>query len=912
VRELGRGAFGVVYEAEQTALGRRVALKALRARWDGDAAARERLRREARAAATIDHPAAVRVHDVVESGGATWIVMELVDGPSLAEAVRRAAAGEPGGLPSDPRARARAAALGFAELADAAHAAHRRGVVHRDIKPSNVLVAPDGTLKLADFGLAALPGVERLTLDGTPVGSPASMAPEQARGDADAVGPRTDVYALGAALYAALTLRAPFRGGTVVETLAQVARGPFPDPRVVEPATSDALAAAVLRAAAHDPAARFEDAAAFAAALRAAVAPPAAVAPRRRAYRRLAPVLAALALALALAGREAWRSRAVRVVELEVAAASRRLLPLLMTEGFARDRGGADAREFEAELARLRAVAPDHPRTTFFAACGAAMRDERGLARALIGTSDDRAPTPEGAALRAFLARPPESSAAWIAESERRGPPSTESLLLRAVFAQQTEPAAARRAADEALRRPDLDARFVGAVRRIRGVAAAAAGDWNAAADDLDAARRLAPEELGAATLHAVFVARAGRRDEARARFEEILRLAGTDVRARLRVHDPCAVFEEHGWAEEALGPEPPPASPDAAAWAFRRVAAAARRVSRPEDAAIVERLYDAHAADGEIAAAAGSYWARVRDLRRAHAAFDRAAAAEREPYDAPRAKARAFAYAGEPDVVRTAAAAAVAAGSASPAEAALWEGRAYGVRRDHEGAVRALTVSLGLQEAPVARQMRAMALVALGRLGDALVDAKAAADAAPEIVDYVAVYANLLGAAGRTDEAVAYLRAAAGRGMRHALLSAELGRGLARLGARAEAAEAFAEAVRIDPRQGDAHFELAFALDALGRESEVAPALRRGFDESFFEPSLVLRAARRLLDEEEERDVEPVLRGLLGVAQRFAVPVAIATEYAALLARLGAGSAARAVLSGQRVPPPSAPPADR
>jgi eukaryotic-like serine/threonine-protein kinase len=219
---LGQGGMGIVYRAWHLRLQRRVALKMLLAGAYAKPAERERFQREAEAIAALVHPNIVQVHDVGEVDERPYFTMELVDGGDLAKQIQ--------GTPQPAR---KAAGL-VATLADAVHAAHRRGIVHRDLKPANVLLTSDGTPKVTDFGLAQrLEGGEGLTLSGTPLGTPSYMAPEQARGNRDAIGPATDIYALGAILYELLTGRPPFRAESGLATLQQVmADDPVPPARL--------------------------------------------------------------------------------------------------------------------------------------------------------------------------------------------------------------------------------------------------------------------------------------------------------------------------------------------------------------------------------------------------------------------------------------------------------------------------------------------------------------------------------------------------------------------------------------------------------------------------------------------------------------------------------------------------------
>jgi serine/threonine-protein kinase len=208
---LGSGGMGVVYRAWDERLNRPIALKMLLAGAQARPTELERFQREAQAIAALHHPNIVQVYDVGQVGGRPYFTMEFVEGHDLAETIQ--------GIPQP----ASKATTIVAIVADAIHVAHQSGIVHRDLKPSNVLVAADGTPKVTDFGLARrLEGEKDLTLSGSPMGTPSYMAPEQAQGDKHAIGPATDVYALGAILYELLTGRPPFRAETPTATLQQV------------------------------------------------------------------------------------------------------------------------------------------------------------------------------------------------------------------------------------------------------------------------------------------------------------------------------------------------------------------------------------------------------------------------------------------------------------------------------------------------------------------------------------------------------------------------------------------------------------------------------------------------------------------------------------------------------------------
>lgn len=253
---VGRGGMGVVYRGRDTRLERDVAVKVL-PDMSSDPASRERLLREARAAAALNHPHVVAVYDAGEDRDAPFVVMELVEGRSLRHV-----------MPAEWTSIV-ATAL---QICDALDHAHVRGLVHRDLKPENVLGATTGTVsatwKLADLGLAVFRGGTRITREGNIAGTVAYMAPEQALGrDVDG---RTDLYALGVMLYEMVTRRLPFEGESPLSVLSQHIHAPVVPPRAHRPEVPRDLEAIIVRLLAKEKERRFHTAKETADALRAA------------------------------------------------------------------------------------------------------------------------------------------------------------------------------------------------------------------------------------------------------------------------------------------------------------------------------------------------------------------------------------------------------------------------------------------------------------------------------------------------------------------------------------------------------------------------------------------------------------------------------------------------------------------
>ncbi|MBK3560100.1 serine/threonine protein kinase, partial [Streptomyces sp. MBT56] len=243
---LGRGGMGTVWRADDETLGRTVAVKELRfpSAIDEDEKRRliTRTLREAKAIARIRNNSAVTVYDVVDEDDRPWIVMELVEGKSLAEAIR-----EDGTL--TPK---RAAEVGLAIL-DVLRSAHREGILHRDVKPSNVLIAEDGRVVLTDFGIAQVEGDPSVTSTGMLVGAPSYISPERARGHKP--GPPADLWSLGGLLYASVEGCPPYDKGSAIATLTAVMTEPLDPPKNAGPLTE-----VIYGLLARDPDQRLDDA----------------------------------------------------------------------------------------------------------------------------------------------------------------------------------------------------------------------------------------------------------------------------------------------------------------------------------------------------------------------------------------------------------------------------------------------------------------------------------------------------------------------------------------------------------------------------------------------------------------------------------------------------------------------------
>ncbi len=249
LEEIARGGMGVVFKARQQSLNRVVALKMILSGRLADAADVERFHREARAAGRLKHPNIVPIHEIGEHDGHHYFTMDYIEGHTLSEEIR------------DETVAARRAAELVMRAARAVEFAHQQGTLHRDLKPANLLIDLDHQPQITDFGLAKFVGDdhsrEELTASGQILGTPSYMSPEQAAGKQSHIGPATDIYSLGAILYACLTGRAPFVADTAVDTLLQVIRNEPIAPRTLNSTVPRDLETICLKCLAKEPHRRY-------------------------------------------------------------------------------------------------------------------------------------------------------------------------------------------------------------------------------------------------------------------------------------------------------------------------------------------------------------------------------------------------------------------------------------------------------------------------------------------------------------------------------------------------------------------------------------------------------------------------------------------------------------------------------
>ncbi len=424
---LGSGGMGAVYLAMDERLGRRVALKSVHPDRELSPERRERLRREARAAAAISHPAVAQVHDIVENvDGRDWVVMEYVEGRSIAAMLAHG--------PLDPVVAVRYGR----QIAEGLAAAHAHGIVHRDLKAENVLVTPDGRVKILDFGLAKRLDSDEtsLTEEGMVMGTTRAMSPEQARGER--VDGRSDLFSLGSLLYQMVTGTHPFQGATPLETMRRVVRHRPPPANQLREEVPEELALLIESLLEKDRERRPQTAEEVAAAL--------------AGLERLWATQTSEALSLdrltAQARRRRWRRRwwlAIPVALLLAAAAilahraARAPRPPTLVAVVPFETAGGPALRPAAELARVAAVeavaaarglAPADPATLRgIEGPPAALARAAGAAEALAGSV-----APHGGAVRVELRRV-DTAGRVLWSGAATAPPHDDATLLHAVHA---------------------------------------------------------------------------------------------------------------------------------------------------------------------------------------------------------------------------------------------------------------------------------------------------------------------------------------------------------------------------------------------------------------------------------------------------------------------------------------------
>jgi serine/threonine protein kinase len=258
--ELGRGAMGIVYKAQDPAIGRTIAIKSIRLTDLSDEKERERLRerlfREAQTAGILSHPGIVTIYDIAEENGMAYIFMEFVNGPPLEKMLQQAQMPDKETLLSI-----------FRQTAAALDYAHKKGIVHRDVKPANIMIHEDGTAKVTDFGVAKIVS-QQMTLAGTMMGTPSYMSPEQVQGGA--VGGSADQFSLAVVAYEILTGEKPFQAEYLPTLLYKIVREEPLSPQRLNGTLGPEVEAVLKKGLAKDPAARYETCVEFVTALSAA------------------------------------------------------------------------------------------------------------------------------------------------------------------------------------------------------------------------------------------------------------------------------------------------------------------------------------------------------------------------------------------------------------------------------------------------------------------------------------------------------------------------------------------------------------------------------------------------------------------------------------------------------------------
>ena len=874
IREIGRGGMGVVYEALQGSIGRRVALKVLSPSLLHMGEAVERFQREARAAGKVQHTNVVPVHTFGEEGGLWYYAMDLVQGRTLQVIVRQLRARGPrptlehlsiitpthdgeddgargkGAAPSGVRAAyyARIAEF-FAGVAEGIHAAHGHRIVHRDIKPSNLILDRDSVLKIMDFGLAH-PHGDASTLTGTGVilGTPAYMSPEQAEGRRSQVDHRSDIYSLGATLYEVLTLAAPFDGETPQEVCARVIRSDPAPPRRVNPHIPRGLETIVTRAMEKERGRRYATAQALGQDL--------------RRFSTGAPILAR---PVGLVGR-AWRRIERHKVRSALIAAVAILA--LTAAGLGLYGAVASARRIEAEYAILCLQAETHLGSAYL--IHAPRRDDRQAAD-LFSTAIEIAPDRPDAYFGRSLAdgRSSEENLADLRAAEERGLPERTARLARAVlhrFAGRVGKAAEEERRARGLpERSVRDAYFEGALltwagrpeeaierfdrvirerpegnllryRALLGRARAReiAGDLAGAVEDLSAFRTFVESRPVAIRIASLWW-RLGLEERARRMFADALeevRAVGTEE-AWKELTFACAGAMPREWEERATG-EALKTHPGSLSILLRRAGAYRRAGRYAEAAEMARRAADLHPGSLQAHLEMGEALIESSRYQEATAAFRRAIELDSRSAEAHSRLAVALAKLGQGDL-------AAAAAEEVPQEEGLSHDleklRAEALRamRRYPEALGAADRSLALGPTCVSAILtRSRILGDLGRHEESFAAAEAALRMDPEGAGAHEQKADALRRLHRLEEALAACETWIA--LDPDLVRAYLMKGnvLKHMDRAEEAIEAFRQALKRDPSNHDVyhdrallhlhHGDLAAALADLDRAIEIVP----------------------------------------------------------------------------------------
>jgi tetratricopeptide (TPR) repeat protein len=619
VRELGRGGMGIVFEARQLSLNRRVALKVLSSGLGLTSKAVQRFHREAEAAAKLHHTNIVPIYATGEQDGCHFYTMELIDGPSLDHVLKQLKQASEGRRPPDsdsgtapppelvqtgPYVESSASASAFglspsslgsgshyfdavarmvAAVADALEYAHKQGVIHRDIKPSNLLLSPDGRLSVNDFGLARMLEQPGMTVTGEFVGTPVYMSPEQIAAGRVPLDHRTDVYSLGATLYELLTLQPPFAGASRDQVLAQILhKEPLP-PRRLNGKVSRDLETICLKCLEKDPNRRYPTAGALAEDLRRYVNR-FAIAARRAGpiartvkwVRRRPALAAALACAGALALVAAFFACRSHVLEQHRLAEERRHEQELQ----------AERRQTALEKALLAAMSGDFgaaekaiAEAELLGASAGRVRMLRGQVALLRGKAQEAVEhleqavklEPQSVAARALLAlayaygaegaEVVERLERLLQEAGQLSPITAEDYLFLGQAQAEYDPVAGLRMLDEAIRRRDSSvARLIRAEARTwRAMDTANPVDAEAAVEDAVVAKNMLPDSpiALAASVRAHLVAASAYEAAGQPeRRRAVLEQAGRDAKALERFSDVPQVFEARLYYFSYVGDE--------------------------------------------------------------------------------------------------------------------------------------------------------------------------------------------------------------------------------------------------------------------------------------------------------------------------------------------------------------------